>query len=88
MVFKYLVCVEGKAYKRGLWETSEGKKEADFFAWSIDWLTSQTVYISVSSHGWPGSSKGCLGKGRDMSWIPKHGEFPVGDYPALSPVEC
>lgn len=65
MVFKYLMCVEGKAYKRGLCETNEGKKEVDFFAWFIDmvaWLTSQTIYISLFSHGWPGSSKWCLGK--------------------------
>lgn len=62
MAFKYLGYVEGKGYRRGLWEINEGGKEVDFFTWFTDWLTSQTIYIFLSSHDWPGPSKACLGK--------------------------
>jgi len=58
-----------------LWKTNVGKKKVDFFAWFIDWLTSQTIYISLTSHGWPGSSKRCLGKEKRCLGFPNMMSF-------------
>lgn len=61
VVFKYLVCVEGKGYKRGLWETREGKKEADFFC-MVCWLVDKSDHIYFCVLPWLARIK------QRMSW--------------------